>query len=104
MMFPVFVLLLVSVNLIQASYYGRAFGRASNWTQLDHRHSHHLEVYFKPMPNMPNFQANIDIRSTDGSSLFVALVQGSGLSSVLPLIQGKANTGVSQLNQGQGFE
>lgn len=89
-----FVFLLVSFSFInaslqQGSYYGRAFGVASNWTQVDHRSSHHLEVYFKPMPNMPYFQANIDIQSRDGSSLYVAFVQGSGLSAILPLIQGQ---------------
>jgi hypothetical protein len=91
------------ISSIQAYYYGRAFGVASNWTQIDKSHSHHLEVYFKPMPGMSQFQANIDIRSRDGTSLMVAFVSGAGLSKIVSAFSGKANTGVAQISASQGF-
>jgi len=87
---------------LQDDYYGQAFGTAANWSLNDQPDSHHLEVYFNPMSGYPSFQANIDVESSDGSSLYVAIVSGSALSSVIPLVSGQQNTGVQQIN-GQGL-
>ena len=69
-----------------SDYYGRAFGSAKNWQLVDSGTSHHLEVYFNPMPNYSTFQANIDVRSKDGTSLSVAYVKN--ITSVLSNIKG----------------
>lgn len=92
---------ILSIVSAQSPYYGCAFGVASNWTLVDRGRSHHLEVYFQPMPNMDDFQANIDVRSTDGSSLNVAVT--TQLSAITSLFQGQGNTGVRQLDADGGF-
>jgi len=56
------------------------------------------------MSGYPSFQANIDVESSDGSSLFVAFVSGSALSSVVQLVAGQENTGVQEIDASQGLD
>jgi len=81
-------------------FYGRAFGTVQSHKLTDKGRSHHLEVYLDPMPGYPNFQANIDVRSLDGSSLFVASLQDN-LAPVLQNIQSQAS-GVQRITPDQG--
>jgi hypothetical protein len=102
-MIAVLIVCVYLFNVIQAQtpYFGCAFGAASNWTLIDRGRSHHLEVYFQPMPNMDGFQANIDVRSTDGSALSVAVT--TQLNAISSLFQGQSNAGVKQLDASGGF-
>jgi hypothetical protein len=54
------------------------------------------------MPNMDQFQANIDVRSTDGTSLNVAVTKQ--LNAIVSLFQGQGNAGVKELDPSAGFQ
>jgi len=95
-LFVAFLLQLASC----ANYYGRVVGTANNWEVKDSGSSHHLEVYFDSLPGYPSFQANIDIRSKDGSSLYVA--QLTNLSSIMTALQGAP--GVKKLTVSTGIQ
>jgi len=67
-------------------YYGRVWGTVLQWKRNDQGDSHHLELSFAPVKDLDtgasysDFQANVDVRSYDGSSMLYALVNGSALN------------------------
>jgi len=79
---------IIGILLIAAAsanvYYGRVWGQVTNYTRRDSK-THHLVLQFSKVQDLDsgtsysNFEADVNVRSSDQSDMFVALVNGTAI-------------------------